>query len=44
MRVFEKRTATESEYIARQDSGLNQIFKLRVSNSEKTLSDVNVVG
>ena len=42
-RVFETRTATGSEYFARQDSGLSQIFKLRVSNSEKILSDINVV-
>ena len=37
------RTATGGEYFARQDSGLSQIFKLRVSNSEKILSDINVV-
>ena len=37
--VFERRTATGSEYFARQDSGLSQLFKLRVSNSEKILSD-----
>ena len=43
MRVFETRTATGSEYFARQDSGLSQIFKLRVSNSEKILGDINVV-
>ena len=42
-RVFKTRTATGSEYFARQDSGLSQIFKLRVSNSEKILIDINVV-
>ena len=42
-RVFETRTATGSEYLAPQDSRLNQTFKLRVSNSEKILSDINIV-
>ena len=42
-RVFETGTATGSEYFARQVSGLSQLFKLRVSNSEKILSDINVV-
>ena len=41
--VFEMRTATGSEYFARQDSGLSQIFKLRASNSAKILIDINVV-
>ena len=36
--------ATGSEYFARQESGLSQLFKLRVSNSAKILSDKNVVG
>ena len=39
-RVVEKRTATESEYFAHQDSGLSQNFKLMVSNSEKIPRDM----
>ena len=41
--VFETRTATGSEYFARQDSGLSQTFKLKASNSEQIVSDINVV-
>ena len=42
-RVFETLTATGSEYFARQDIGLNQIFILIIYNGEKILSDINVV-
>ena len=43
LNVFETLTATGSEYFARQDSGLNQIFILITSNGEKILSDINVI-
>ena len=35
--------ATGSEHLARQDSGLPQIFKLKVFKSEKRFNNINVV-
>ena len=34
---------TGSDYFARQDSGLSQIFKLIVSTSQKIFNKINVV-
>ena len=43
MRIFEKWMATGSEYFVCQDSGLSQILRRIISNSEKILNDIYVI-